>query len=150
MDLHGPYVLAFTRSGIPVGGSSMDTTFFKDLGITGYVAPSGRGIVTGLASGLVLDTDVRVVHFYNDAAQYWTYADNAGKFTSPPMKPGTYTQVFYRGEFKVKAAIVRVTAGSTTVANIAADQETRASLWRIGDWDGQPKGFRNADKQLRM
>lgn len=29
----------------------MDTTFFKDLGISGYVGPSGRGTVTGSATG---------------------------------------------------------------------------------------------------
>lgn len=52
MGLHGPYALAFTRSGIPAGGDQMDTTFFKDLGITGYVAPSARGTVTGTATGI--------------------------------------------------------------------------------------------------
>lgn len=48
--LHGPYALSFSRSGIPTG-KTMDTTFFKDLGISGYVAPSGRGTVTGTATG---------------------------------------------------------------------------------------------------
>ncbi|KAH7079023.1 Rhamnogalacturonase B, N-terminal-domain-containing protein, partial [Paraphoma chrysanthemicola] len=149
MGLHGPYALAFTRSGVPQGGSNLDTTFFKDLSITGYVAPSGRGTVIGTATG-VSTSFQRVLHWYNDAAQYWAYADSAGKFTSPAMKPGTYTQVLYQGEFKVKAASVTVKAGAATTANIAADTETKTSIWRIGDWDGQPKGFRNADKQLRM
>lgn len=149
MGLHGPYALAFTRSGVPQGGDNMDTTFFKDLGITGYVAPSGRGTVTGTATG-VSSSFQRVLHWYNDAAQYFAYANSAGVFTSPLMKPGTYTQVLYQGEYKVKASTVTVTAGATTTANIAADTETRTSIWRIGDWDGQPKGFRNADKQLRM
>ncbi|KAL1611528.1 hypothetical protein SLS59_000247 [Nothophoma quercina] len=149
MGLHGPYAMAFTRSGIPQGGSSLDTSFFKDLSITGYVADSARGKVTGTATG-VGSSFQKVLHWYNDAAQYWVYADSAGKFTSPSMKPGTYTQVLYQGEFKVKAASVKVTAGSTTTANIAADAETRTSVWRIGDWDGQPKGFRNAANQLRM
>jgi rhamnogalacturonan endolyase len=52
MGLHGPYALAFSRSGIPEGGNSLDTTFFQSLGITGYVAPSARGTVTGTASGV--------------------------------------------------------------------------------------------------
>jgi rhamnogalacturonan endolyase len=147
--LHGPYALAFTRSGVPEGGSKMDTTFFKELSIKGYVAPSTRGTVSGTATG-VSSSFQRVLHWYNDAAQYWTYADGSGKFTSPAMKPGTYTQVLYQGEFKVKAASVTVSAGKTTTANIAADVETKTSIWRIGEWDGQPKGFRNADKQLRM
>jgi rhamnogalacturonan endolyase len=66
------------------------------------------------------------------------------------MKPGTYTQVLYQGEYKVKATSVTVSAGKATTANIVADSETRTSIWRIGEWDSQPKGFRNADKQLRM
>lgn len=149
MGLHGPYALSFSRSGIPQGGSNMDTTFFEDLGISSYVAPSARGTVSGTATG-VSSSFQRVLHWYNDAAQYWAYADNSGNFNSPAMKPGTYTQVLYQGEFKVKAASVTVSAGKTTTANIAADTETNASIWRIGEWDGQPKGFRNADKQLRM
>lgn len=149
MGLHGPYALAFTRSGIPQGGDQMDTTFFKDLGITGYVAPSGRGTVTGTATGIGSNFQ-KVLHWYNDNAQYWAYADSAGRFSSPAMKPGTYTQVLYQGELKVKAASISVSAGAATAANIAADTETKTSIWRIGDWDGQPKGFRNADKQLRM
>ncbi|KAF2032231.1 Rhamnogalacturonase B [Setomelanomma holmii] len=149
MGLHGPYALAFTRSGVPAGGSSLDTTFFKDLSITGYVAPSDRGTVTGTATG-VLSSFQRVLHWYNSAAQYWAYADSSGKFTSPAMKPGTYTQVLYQGEFKVGAASVTVKAGSATTANIAASTQSRTTIWQIGDWDGQPKGFRNADKQMRM
>jgi rhamnogalacturonan endolyase len=149
IGLHGPYAMAFTRSGIPQGGSSLDTSFFKDLSITGYVADSGRGKVSGTATGVASGLQI-VLHWYNDAAQYWVYADSAGKFTSPAMKPGTYTQVLYQGEFKVKAASVTVKAGSTTTANIVADTETKTSVWRVGDWDGQPKGFRNAANQLRM
>ncbi|EUC40841.1 polysaccharide lyase family 4 protein [Bipolaris oryzae ATCC 44560] len=150
MGMKGPYALSFSRSDIPKGGSSMDTTFFKDLSIPNYVPPSARGTVTGKATG-VSSTAQAVVHWYNDAAQYWAYASSSsGTFTSPAMKPGTYTQVLYQGEFKVKAISVMVTAGSTTTANIAADTEPKTSLWRIGEWDGQPKGFRNADKQLRM
>lgn len=149
MGLHGPYAMAFSRSGIPEGGAKMDTSFFKDLGITGYIADSGRGKVIGTVTG-VGSSFQRVLHWYNDAAQYWAYADSAGKFTSPAMKPGTYTQVLYQGEFKVKASSVTVKAGSTATANIAADTETKTSVWRIGEWDGQPKGFRNAANQLRM
>lgn len=147
--LHGPYALTFSRSGIPSGGSSLDTTFFKDLGITGYVAPSGRGTVTGTATGAASGMQ-KVLHWYNSDLQYWAYADSSGKFTSPAMIPGTYTQVFYQDEFKLKAQSVTVKAGSATTANIAADTETRNTIWTIGEWDGQPTGFRNAANQLRM
>ncbi|KAL5119460.1 hypothetical protein ACEQ8H_002525 [Pleosporales sp. CAS-2024a] len=151
MGLHGPYALAFSGNGIPEGGATMDTTFFKDLGVvTGYVAPSDRGTVSGTATGVGSGFQT-VLHWYNDAAQYWSYADgSSGTFTSPLMKPGTYTQVLYQGEYQVQATTVTVSAGAGTTADIAAGSETKTSIWRIGEWDGQPKGFRNADKQLRM
>jgi rhamnogalacturonan endolyase len=146
--LHGPYALTFSRSGTP-SGKTMDTTFFANLGITGYVAPSGRGTVTGTATGIA-STFQRVLHWSNANAQYWTYADSSGRFTSPLMKPGTYTQVLYQGELRVASSSVTVSAGATSIANIAASTVSKTTLWQIGDWDGQPKGFRNADKQLRM
>ncbi|KAF1975581.1 Rhamnogalacturonase B [Bimuria novae-zelandiae CBS 107.79] len=148
MGLHGPYALQFSRSSIPTG-KSMDTTFFKDLGISGYVAPSGRGTVTGTATGGASGLQ-KVLHWYNANDQYWVYADSSGKFTSPPMKPGTYTQVFYQGEFKLSSTTATVTAGKTTTANISGSLTSRTSLFKLGEYDGQPTGFRNADKQLRM
>jgi rhamnogalacturonan endolyase len=148
MGLHGPYALQFSRSGVP-SGKTTDFSFFSDLSVTGYVAASGRGTVTGTATG-VSSTFQRVLHWYNANAQYWVYTDSAGKFTSPAMKPGTYTQVFYQGEFKVASSSVTVSAGKATTANIAAATSSTTSLWQIGDWDGKPTGFRNADKQARM
>lgn len=127
----------------------MDTTFFSELGITGYVAASGRGTVIGKASG-VDSKFQRVLHWYNKDAQYWAYTNSNGDFTSPSMKPGTYTQVLYQGEFKAGSSSITVSAGKTTTANIAASTQARSTIWQIGDWDGQPNGFRNADKQLRM
>ncbi|KAF2192211.1 polysaccharide lyase family 4 protein [Zopfia rhizophila CBS 207.26] len=148
MGLHGPYALAFSRSGVP-SGKTMDTSFFSELGVTGYVPTSGRGYVSGTATG-VSSSFQRVLHWYNQDAQYWVYADGNGGFTSPAMKPGTYTQVLYQGELKVASSSVTVSAGKTTTANIAASSPSKTTIWQIGDWDGQPKGFRNADKQLRM
>ncbi|KAF2110498.1 Rhamnogalacturonase B, N-terminal-domain-containing protein [Lophiotrema nucula] len=149
MGLHGPYALAFSRSGIPVG-KSLDTSFFSSLGVTGYVAASGRGTVTGTATGVASGFQ-KVLHWYNADAQYWTYASDSGAFTSPAMKPGTYTQVLYQDEFKIGSSSVTVSAGKATTANIAGTSTTKSgSIWKIGDWDGQPTGFRNADKQLRM
>lgn len=47
--LHGPYLMYFSRSGTPA--TNIDTSFFANLGIKGYVATSGRGYVSGTASG---------------------------------------------------------------------------------------------------
>ncbi|KAI1333627.1 rhamnogalacturonase [Xylariaceae sp. FL0016] len=147
--LHGPYIMAFSRSGVP-SISSADTSFFSELSITGYVPDSGRGHVSGTASG-VPSSFQTVIHWYNSVAQYWTIASSSGAFTSPAMKPGTYTMVLYQGEYKVATATgVSVTAGKTTSKSIASTETSRNSLWKIGDYDGQPTGFLNADKFLRM
>ncbi|OOQ83658.1 Rhamnogalacturonate lyase A [Penicillium brasilianum] len=145
--LHGPYLLYFSRSGTP--STDIDTSFFADLGITGYVATSGRGYVSGTASGADSSLDW-VVHWYNSAAQYWTYTSSSGSFTSPAMKPGTYTMVYYQGEYAVATSSVTVTAGSTTTKNISGSVKTGTTIFKIGVWDGQPTGFLNAASQLRM
>ena len=146
--LHGPYALQFSRSGIP---SSVDSNFafFSDLGISSYVAASGRGVVTGTATGVASGFQI-VLHWYNSAAQYWVYASTSGAFTSPAMKPGTYTMKLYQGEFQLASQSVTVTAGGTTTSNIAGVTQSRTTIWQIGDWDGQPTGFCNAANQLRM
>ncbi|KAL4787645.1 Rhamnogalacturonase B, N-terminal-domain-containing protein [Aspergillus varians] len=147
VGLHGPYSMYFSRSGTP--STNIDTSFFADLSISGYVAASGRGTVTGTASGADSSMDW-VVHWYNDNAQYWTYTASDGTFTSPAMKPGTYTMKYYQGEFAVAESSVTVSAGSTTTKNISGSVTTGTTIFKIGEWDGRPTGFRNADNQLRM
>ncbi|KXT08156.1 hypothetical protein AC579_252 [Pseudocercospora musae] len=149
MGLNGPYALTFSRSGIPKP-ADLDFSFFGDLEIEGYVSESGRGYVSGTASGVKGDFQV-VVHWYNAEAQYWTYASSDSAFTSPAMKPGTYTMKLYRTELEVASQSVNVSAGSRTTSNIASTlEEPSESIWTIGTCDGQPTGFRNAKNQLRM
>jgi len=69
MGFHGPYVMIFSRSGIPTS-SGIDTSFFADLGLTGYVGPSGRGVVKGTASGVSTSLPI-VVYWYNGNYQNW-------------------------------------------------------------------------------
>ncbi|KAJ5691939.1 hypothetical protein N7462_001362 [Penicillium macrosclerotiorum] len=145
--LHGPYLMYFSRSGTP--STNIDTSFFADLDIEGYVATSGRGYVSGTASGADSSFDW-VIHWYNTNAQYWTYTSSSGSFTSPAMKPGTYTMVYYQGEYAVATSSVTVTAGSTTSKSISGSVKTGTTIFKIGEWDGQPTNFRNADLQLRM
>lgn len=147
--LHGPYAMTFSRSGTPKA-SDINMDFFSSLGIKDYVASSGRGIVAGTLSG-VDSSFQKVMHWYNSANQYWVYAASNGDFTSPRMRPGTYNVKAYQDEFVVATASgIKVTAGQTTTQKIASSVATRNTIWKIGDWDGQPTGFRNADKQLRM
>ncbi|KAK3375932.1 polysaccharide lyase family 4 protein [Lasiosphaeria ovina] len=127
--LHGPYLMQFSRSGVP-GVKGVDVSWFGELGVTGYVPSSGRGTVSGTATGVPSNLK-GVVHFYNNAAQYWAKTGSGASFTSPPMKPGTYTMGHYR--------------------NIASTfKPASKSVFKIGEYDGQPTGFRNADKFLRM
>lgn len=148
MGLHGPYFMQFSRSGIPTV-KGVDVSWYSELGLKGYVAAADRGYVKGTATG-VSSSYQRVIHWYNDAAQYWVYAASDGSFTSPAMKPGTYTQVLYQTEYKVASTSVTVSKGSTTTKDIASTLTSHTTLWQIGLLDGQPTGFRNADKFLRM
>lgn len=58
--------------------------------------------------------------------------------------------VYYQGEYKVASTSVSVSAGSTTTKNISGSVTTGKTIFKIGEWDGQPTGFRNAANQLRM
>ncbi|CCO27967.1 hypothetical protein BN14_01958 [Rhizoctonia solani AG-1 IB] len=147
IGLMGPYAMVFSRSGVPSG--NLDVSFFSQLGISGYVGTSGRGTVSGTASG-VSSSYQRVVHWFNDVAQYWAYVGSSGSFTSPPMKAGTYTMVLYRDEFEVARKSVSVGAGSTVSSSIASTEATTTPAWRIGEFNGRPTGFRNADLQEHM
>lgn len=149
---HGPYVFSFSRNGIPVA-SGIDVSFFDSLGLPGYVPTSSRGRVSGTASGVSSNFPI-VLHWFNDDYQEWTYASSSGAFTSPAMPAGTYTMRLYQDEFLAATSTVSVSAGRTTTANIAATNPiltgSRTTVFRIGDYDGQPTGFKNADNQLRM
>ena len=147
--LHGPYMMVFSRSGVP-SVKNADLSFFSELDVKGFVPTSSRGYVSGTASGVPSGLQA-VVHWYNSAAQYWAIASSNGAFKSPAMKTGSYTMVLYQGEYKVATVTgVSVSAGATTSKNIASTMASHNSLWKIGEYDGQPTGFLNADKFLRM
>ncbi|RYD31776.1 MAG: rhamnogalacturonase B, partial [Verrucomicrobiaceae bacterium] len=83
-QLHGPYALCFTDGPPP----TMPTMgWMKDLDLKGWV--SGRGRVTGTASGMTKDAPY-TVYLSNDTAQYWTKVGADGKFKTNAMKPGRY------------------------------------------------------------
>jgi rhamnogalacturonan endolyase len=136
------------RTGSTPSGD-LDTSFFDQLSVTGYVPNSGRGTVTGTAAGISGPFET-VVHWYNSAAQYWTRASKSGNYTSPRMKSGTYTMKLYRDEFPVGQDTVTVTAGGTVTKNIASTETHPSVVWRIGDFDGQPFELKNGDKIERM
>ena len=150
---HGPYTLTFSRNGIPKA-DEIDTSFFSELSIGSYIDDSRRGYISGKASGLSNNTPI-VVHWYNNDYQYWAYASSSGAFTSPAMVQGTYTMKVYQDEFLAATTSgVSVSPGSIKTQNIAATStvltKQRTTVFKIGEYDGRPTGFLNADKQLRM
>ncbi|CAI4212653.1 unnamed protein product [Parascedosporium putredinis] len=144
--LMGPYAMRFTTGEQPSG--DVDTSFFESLDIQGYVPASGRGHATGVAGG-VPDGFEAVVHWHNEAAQYWTKAVD-GNYTSPPMKPGTYKVKLYRGEYPIAEDTVTITAGQIETKDIVSAEKEASVIFRIGDFDGQPFELRNGDKIERM
>ncbi|MDX3836509.1 rhamnogalacturonan lyase B N-terminal domain-containing protein [Streptomyces europaeiscabiei] len=150
--LQGPYVLAFTDGGAPsasLAHDKLDTSWVDGLGITGWVGRAGRGKVAGVG---LKGMDARysyTVGFANKDAQYWAKAAaGTGAFSCRGMLPGTYTLTVHKGELAVHTREVKVTAGGSTALNtitITGDPSTAKTLWRLGDWDGTPGGFKNAE-----
>jgi len=140
--LHGPYAFCFTTGGTP---SVPDMSFIANLGLTGYVATSGRGkVVLNGVSGM--NTAYTYYMGFNDTtAQYWSKLSSSGSGTCSNMKPGTYHMTVYKNELSVWTGSVTVTAGGATTVNTvtASDPSSTATIWRIGDWDGTPNEFLN-------
>lgn len=143
--LSGPYTLVFTTGAAPT--LPLDTSWIHasgmDADIQGWV--QDRGFVQGQASGIPPGFQ-GVVGFANATAQYWCVVSN-GSFSSPWMIPGTYAMTLYKGELAVATDSVSVAQSTVPVTkNIASAEASPPLRWRIGEWDGTPRGFLNADK----
>ncbi|HKN96297.1 MAG TPA: rhamnogalacturonan lyase B N-terminal domain-containing protein [Pseudonocardiaceae bacterium] len=136
--LYGPYALIITDGPAP---AVPDLSFMDTLGLRGTVPLSGRGFVVGKGSGVPIGS---VVGWANSQAQYWTTTGANGNFSSPAMKPGTYTQTLYQNELPVATRTATVTAGATTIGqNLTSGFTVPAAIFRIGEWDGTPTSFKN-------
>ncbi|MFF7865252.1 rhamnogalacturonan lyase B N-terminal domain-containing protein [Streptomyces qaidamensis] len=152
--LQGPYVIAFTDGGAPSSALSpgtLTTPWADSLGIAGYVPASGRGKVAGIGISGRNTAYPYTVGLANAAAQYWGSARASdGFFSLSGVLPGTYTLTVFKGELTVYSTSVSVSAGGTTTLNTIAipssnDPANASAIWRIGDWNGTPGGFKNAD-----
>jgi rhamnogalacturonan endolyase len=152
--LQGPYVIAFTDGGAPSSSlfpGTLTTSWADSLGISGYVGASGRGKVAGVGITGRNTAHPYTVGLANSAAQYWGSARASdGYFSIGGVLPGTYTLTVFKGELAVYTTSVTVTAGGTTTLNSIAipssnDPSNASAIWRIGDWNGTPSGFKNAD-----
>jgi len=152
--LQGPYVIALTDGGAPSSSlypGTLSTSWADSLGISGYVAASGRGRVAGVGISGRDTAYAYTVGLANSGAQYWGSARASdGYYSIPGVLPGTYTLTVFKGELAVYTTSVTVTAGATTTLNTIAipssnDPSNASAIWRIGNWDGTPSGFKNAD-----
>ncbi|KOU55310.1 rhamnogalacturonase B precursor [Streptomyces sp. MMG1533] len=150
--LQGPYVLAFTDGGAPsssLSQANLDTSWVDGLGITGWVGKAGRGRVAGVGLKGMDAEYAYTVGFANADAQYWAKAAaGTGAFSCKGMLPGTYTMTVYKGELAVHTGTVKVTAGGATSLHsitVTGDPSAARTVWRLGDWDGTPGGFKNAE-----
>jgi rhamnogalacturonan endolyase len=152
--LQGPYVIAFTDGGAPSSSlyhANLGTPWADSLGISGYVPASGRGKVAGVGITGRNTAFPYTVGLSNADAQYWGAARSSdGYFSVPGVLPGTYTLTVHKGELAVYTGSVTVTAGATTTLNTIGipasnDPDNASAIWRIGDWNGAPSGFKNAD-----
>jgi rhamnogalacturonan endolyase len=152
--LQGPYVIAFTDGGAPSSAlfpGTPTTSWADSLGISGYVPASGRGRVAGVGISGRNTAYPYTVGLANSAAQYWGPARASdGYFSVGGVLPGAYTLTVYKGELAVYSTSVTVAAGTTTTVNTLTvpssnDPGNATAIWRIGDWNGTPGGFKNAD-----
>jgi len=146
------YTLVCTTGSTP--STSIDTSWFSSMGLTGYVAPSGRGRVTAVGINGRDTAYAYTVGFANSTAQYWANADaSSGYFNCTGMLPGTYTMKIYKNELAVWTGSATVTASGTTILNtitISGDPSSQSVIWRIGNWDGSPAEFRNGSLVTTM
>src|SRR5215469_15832707 len=145
--LYGPYVLVWDNGSAPT--LPIDTSWLGSLGLTGWVGASGRGTVSGTASGIPPDIQ-GVVGLSNVVAQYWGKVDGTGNYTISGVKAGTYTAILYQGELGVVTNSVTVTAGSTTPLNLTSVWPNPSKVFQIGAWDGTPQCFLNATNILGL
>ena len=146
------YTFVATSGGTP--STSIDTSWFGNMSLSGYLAASGRGKVAGVGLSGRDTAYTYTVGFSNSTAQYWcTAASSNGAFSCSGMRPGTYTMKIYKNELAVHTASASVTAGGTTTINtltITGDPSSQSVLWRIGNWDGTPTEFRNGSSITTM
>ncbi|KAK0446084.1 Rhamnogalacturonase B, N-terminal-domain-containing protein [Desarmillaria tabescens] len=145
MGLHGPYALWFTTGSTP--SSDIDTSFWDGLDVTGG-PPKMTEAGSKEARPDILRPTPTICRSVSVTATLSTgevRTDSSGDFVSPYMKAGTYTMTLYKMELEVATQSVTVTAGSVGTSNIASTEATPSVIWQIGEIDGTPRGFLNAD-----
>ncbi|KAL0935328.1 polysaccharide lyase family 4 protein [Colletotrichum truncatum] len=146
--LQGPSVLSFTNGEDPnsnLFARKADWSWFDDKGLDGWVPASGRGYASGVGLKNMKSGKTYVVGLSNANAQYWATAGANGAWSITKIIPGTYTVTVYKDELEVATSSVTITAGKGSAVNTltCVDPQDDATIWRIGEWDGTPRGFLN-------
>lgn len=87
----------------------------------------------------------------NAQAQYWGVASaGKGAWSIKKIIPGTYTMTVYKEELEVYTGTVTINKGAGTAVNTvkATDPADDNAIWRIGEWDGTPRGFLNFEDKV--
>jgi rhamnogalacturonan endolyase len=147
--LHGPYALVFNNGQQPTLPLDFSWIETGGLNLTGWVSAAGRGAVSGTVTGIPAGFQ-GVVGLANTNAQYYTTVTADGTFKTPLVKPGVYTVTLYKGELGVATNTTTIVAGVTNTLILASTEANPAFLFKIGEWDGAPAGFLNADNIVVM
>ncbi|SPO07772.1 uncharacterized protein DNG_10467 [Cephalotrichum gorgonifer] len=147
--LQGPSVLSFTDGGTPntnLFARNADWTWVDDLGLDGWTKWADRGYAAGVGIANMKPGYTYTVGLSNSNAQYWGVAASSnGAWSIKKVIPGTYTMTVYKEELEVYTGSVTIGKGAGVAVNTvtATDPTDNAAIWRIGEWDGTPRGFLN-------
>lgn len=141
------YTYVFNNGSAPV---APELSWMSSLGLLGWVGAPDRGAVSGVATGVPAGFQA-VVGFSGATGQYWATVNDDGTYTCSGMVPGTYKATLFKGELEVATQDnVIVAAGVATPLNLVSAETAPSVIFRIGEWDGTPAGFMNADKITYM
>lgn len=113
--------------------------------LDGWTNWGDRGYASGIGISNMKSGYTYTVGLSNSAAQYWGTASSSGAWSIKKMIPGTYTMTVYKDELEVYTGSVTIKKGAGTAVNTvkATDPADDTAIWRIGEWDGTPRGFLN-------
>ncbi|KAF4981531.1 hypothetical protein FZEAL_2680 [Fusarium zealandicum] len=154
VGLQGPSVLSFTDGGAPnpsLFARKADWTWVDALGLAGWTKWGDRGYASGVGISNMKKGYAYTVGLSNPQAQYWGSASSTnGAWSIKKIIPGTYTMTVYKEELEVYTGTITIKKAAGTAVHTlkATDPADDAAIWRIGEWDGTPRGFLNFEDKV--
>lgn len=150
MNILNRYALVFT-DGPPPPPLAMD--WQESLKLPGLTTKAERGRLQGHAPIDIRGRQHYVVGLSGDQGQYWGRPDRqTGNFNISDIRPGLYRVTLYKDELSIFETMADIQAGRVKTLSFPMRSHLydRPVFWRIGQWDGTPKEFRNGDKLTKM